>query len=72
MNLYLYTKNKHGNIILLNGDRSSFRCRQRGKLSNGERVPSLPFISYRQCQKYISIYGKQLYGPFQYNTISKL
>ena len=72
MYLTLYTRNSNGNVVILNGDRLSFRCRQRGVMVNGEKVKPLRFISYRQCNKEVTIHNKNKYGPFEYNTISKL
>ncbi len=71
MELLLYTKNINGNIIQLYGNRQSFRCRQRGRYINQSKIPSLQFISYKQCEKHIAS-GKQFYGPYNFNTISKL
>ena len=72
MYLNLYARNKNGNIVILNGHRESFRCRQRGVMSNGTKVLPLKFISYRQSIKDVTLHNKAKYGPFEYNTISKL
>ena len=45
----VYVRSNGGNnIIILNGDRHSFRCRQRSKLQDGTGIESLGFISYKE------------------------
>jgi len=43
--MYVLTNKK--NILILNGERESFRCRQRNKNMNGEKVKPLIFVSYK-------------------------
>ena len=43
--MYVLTNKK--NILILNGERESFRCRQRNKNMNGEKVKLLRFVSYK-------------------------
>ena len=43
--MYVLTDKK--NILILNGERESFRCRQRNKNMNGEKVKPLKFVSYK-------------------------
>ena len=63
--------NDNNNMILLNGTRESFRCRQRNKLQDGTRVSSLRFISYKEMLKGKKR-GKVLFGPLTFNTMAKL
>ena len=71
MNMNVYTKNINGNIVIINNDRYSLRCRQRGINIDGSKVKPLKFVSYREvCDKYIN--NKLIYGPLIYYTISKL
>ena len=71
-----YVKTENGNkIIIFSGDRRrqrrSFRCRQRSKMSDGLKCPSLRFVSYKEMQKEIKKDNK-LIGPIEFYTISRL
>jgi hypothetical protein len=69
----VYVRSNFGNnIIILNGSRHSFRCRQRSKLQDGSSVPSLKFISYKAMIKDVNKNNKGLVGPLQFNTMSNL
>ena len=68
--MYVLTDNK--NIVILNGKRESFRCRQRNKYINGENIKSFQFISYKSMLKKSLKNNKKIYGNFTYNTLSKL
>ena len=69
----VYVRSNYGNnIIILKGDRHSFRCRQRNKLKDGSSVPSLKFISYKEMMKNFNKNNKELVGPLQFYTMSKL
>ena len=48
-----YVRTDNGQIIILKGDRYSFRCRQRSRLSDGTSCPSLKFISFKEMEKQI-------------------
>jgi len=48
-----YVRTEKGQIIILKGDRYSFRCRQRSRLSDGTSCPSLKFISFKEMEKQI-------------------
>ena len=65
-------KTENGQIIHLIGDRQSFRCRQRGILSNGKKN-SLKFVSFKEMQKEVTKdrCGK-VHGPYVFDTISRL
>jgi len=56
-------------IILLYGDRLSFRCRQRNIKNKNEL---LKFVSYKNMKRDVLKNKKELIGPFKFNTISKL
>ena len=68
--MYILTDNK--NIVILNGKRESFRCRQRNKYINGENIKPFRFISYKSMIKGSKKINNKVYGEFTYNTISKL
>jgi len=68
--MYVLTDKK--NILILNGERESFRCRQRNKNINGEKVKPLKFVSYKTMLRESLKNNKKVYGEFNYNTISKL
>ena len=67
-----YVKNINNNIVVLYGDRESFRCRQRNRYSDGKKVESFKFISYKSMLKDKNKWGKQIYSKYHYNTLSKL
>ena len=64
----MYVKTDNNNIIILNGDRNSFRCRQRNK----DKKDILKFVSYKSMLKEKKKTRKRVYGPLPFNTISKL
>ena len=43
-----YVWNANNNIVALYGTRDSFRCRQRNRDSEGLKVGSFKFISYKE------------------------
>lgn len=59
-------------IIILNGKRPSFRCRQRSILSDKSKRKPLKFVSFKETQKMITKNGSKVVGPFDFYTISKL
>ena len=65
-------RSENNNIVILKGDRSSFRCRQRSILSNGSKTKSLRFVSFKETQKMIHKYKKKVIGPTSFYTMSKL
>ena len=68
-----YVKTDNGKkIIFLIGDRRSFRCRQRSIMSNGEKNPSLKFVSFKEMQKETNRMGEPVCGPFVLDTFSRL
>lgn len=67
-----YTKSSNGKkIIILYGDRESFRCRQRNKI-NGYKVKPLQFVSFKEMEKEIKKNNFKVLGPYYFNTLSKL
>jgi hypothetical protein len=64
---YIITKNK--NIIVLEGNRESFRCKQRDKSDNNE---SFKFISYKKMLKEMKRKYSRVYGPFKFDSKSRL
>jgi hypothetical protein len=68
-----YVKSDNGKkIIFLIGDRQSFRCRQRSILSNGDRIPSLKFVSFKEMQKEVKKNNEKLVGPNVFYTMSRM
>jgi hypothetical protein len=72
-----YVRTENGQIIILKGDRYSFRCRQRSHLSNGTRCPSLKFISFKEMEKqikkgYFKDNSKSLMTINNFYTMSRL
>ena len=66
-----YVRSVNGNkIIVIEGDRQSFRCRQRDKI--GKKNP-LRFVSYKEMQKEIKRGNyKKVKGPNYFHTLGKL
>ena len=67
-----YVRTENGQIIILKGDRYSFRCRQRSHLSNGTRCSSLKFISFKEMEKQIKGNSKSLTTINNFYTMSRL
>ncbi len=73
MEITTYVRSTNGkNIIIFNGDRQSFRCRQRNKNQNGDRVSPLKFVSYKGMQMEAKKWGKNIIGPNRFYTLSRL
>lgn len=64
----MYVKTNKNNIIILYGDRHSFRCRQR----NTKKKDLLKFVSFKSMMKENNKNISKVHGPFELNTISKL
>ena len=64
---YIVTKNR--NVIVLEGGRNSFRCRQRDESNNHE---SFKFISYKKMLKEMKRTNSRIYGPYTFNSQCKL
>ena len=65
-NIKNYVLTDKCNVVVLHGDRNSFRCRQRNTNN------SLRFISYKHMIKTIKLNNKCIYGGFNFNTMSRL
>mgnify|MGYP005647587955 CR=1 FL=1 len=60
-------------VMILEGNRQSFRCRQRNKYINGKKVNSLKFVSFKEMQKEIKKGNtEKMNGNYEYNTLAKL
>ena len=59
-------------IIILQGKRPSFRCRQRSILSNKTKTKPLKFVSFKETQHMIKNNISKVIGPVNFYTISKL
>jgi len=68
MNLQMYVKTESNNIVVLNGKRSSFKCRQRNK----DKKNTLRFVSYKTMMKEKKKYNSRVIGSVTFNTMSKL
>lgn len=58
----------NNNVVILNGVRDSFRCRQRNK----DKIDTFRFVSYRKMLKERKKKNNRVYGPMPFYTISKL
>jgi hypothetical protein len=69
-----FVKSDNGKkIILFQGNRNSFRCRQRSRMIDGEKSRPLRFVSYKETMKQIKRGNtEKVIGPLEFNTISKL
>jgi hypothetical protein len=66
----VFTRNSNNNIVILKGERESFRLRQRSKGPGGVKVRSLRFVSFKEAKKMSK--KKNVSGPFRLYTVSKL
>ena len=64
----MYVKTKKNNIVILNGIRDSFRCRQRNK----DKKDKFKFISYKNMLKETKKIKNRVYGPYQFETVARL
>ncbi len=64
----MYVNTPNNNVVILNGIRDSFRCRQRNK----DKVDTFKFISYKKMLKERKKKNNRVYGPMPFYTISKL
>ncbi len=67
-----FARSENNNIVILNGERSSFRCRQRSILSNGNKTKSMRFVSFKETQKMFLKNNSKVIGPLIFYTMSKL
>jgi hypothetical protein len=66
--IQMYVVTPNNNVVILNGVRDSFRCRQRNK----DKVDTFRFVSYRKMAKEKKKKNNRVYGPMPFYTISKL
>ena len=69
-----FVKSDNGKkIILFQGNRASFRCRQRSRMMDGQKIKPLKFVSYKETMKQIKRGNtEKVIGPLEFNTIAKL
>lgn len=68
-----YVRSTNGKkIIIFSGTRDSFRCRQRGRMMNGEKIEPLKFVSFKVSQKEMMKNKGKLIGPLTFDTRSRL
>ena len=65
-NIKNYVMTDNNNIVILHGNRDSFRCRQR----NTDK--SLKLISYNFTMKTVKRNNNRINGEFNFNTMSRL
>ena len=68
----MYVVTNERNIIVLNGNQDSFRCRQRNRLQDDTKVEPFRFVSYRSMMKEAKKNNQKVYKGFEYQTIAKL
>ena len=66
--IQMYVKTTNNNIVILNGLRDSFRCRQRNKDKNNK----FRFISYKMMIKEKKKLNNRVYGPISFDTLARL
>lgn len=66
--IQMYVNTCNNNVVILNGERDSFRCRQRNK----DKKDILKFISYKKMMREKKKNNSRVHGPYQFYTISKL
>ena len=68
--MYVKTPN---NIVILNGCRNSFRCRQRNKdKKNKDNKNKFRFISYKMMLNERKKLNNHVYGPISFDTLARL
>lgn len=68
--IHVIARNENNNLVFIKGERESFRMRQRSRTLDGEKVPPLRFVSYKEALKILR--RKKIYGPVELYTVSKL
>jgi hypothetical protein len=69
-----FVKSDNGKkIILFQGNRDSFRCRQRSRMMDGNKIKPLKFVSYKETMKQVKRGNtEKVIGPLEFNTVAKL
>ena len=58
----MYVTTPNNNVVILNGVRDSFRCRQRNK----DKVDTFRFVSYKKMLKERKKKNNRVYGPIPF------
>ena len=66
--IQMYVKTPNNNVVILNGLRDSFRCRQRNKDKN----KTFRFVSYKMMLKEKKRLDNRVYGPISFDTLARL
>ena len=66
--IQMYVRTPSNNIVILNGVRDSFRCRQRDK----DKKDTFRFISYKLMLKERKKLNNHVYGPISFETVARL
>ena len=66
--IQMYVKTKNNNVVILNGVRDSFRCRQRKK----ETIDKFRFVSYKKILKERKKINNRVHGPYPFETVARL
>jgi hypothetical protein len=69
--VYIKSTNKKG-ILVFNRDLNSLRCRQRNRNSDGSKVTSMKFVSFREMEKEKIKNELKISGPYNFYTMSRL
>ena len=64
----MYVTTSNNTIVILNGVRDSFRCRQRNK----DKKDTFRFVSYRMMLKERKKLDNRVYGPLPFETVARL
>ena len=68
-NIKSYILTNNNNVIILNGRRESFRCKQRDESYNNKKFK---FISYKKMLKESKRKFSRVYGPYIFDSKSRL
>jgi hypothetical protein len=66
--IQMYVKTPDNNVVILNGVRDSFRCRQRNK----DKKDTFRFVSYKMMLKERKKLDNRVYGPIAFETVARL
>jgi len=66
--IQMYVKTPNNNVVILNGYRDSFRCRQRNK----DKKDTFRFVSYKMMLKERKKLDNRVYGPIAFETLARL
>ena len=66
--IQMYVKTPNNNVVILNGVRDSFRCRQRNK----DKKDTFRFVSYKMMLKERKRLDNRVYGPLPFETLARL